>query len=66
MQFTLKSFHDIMLSALCPHQVDFLNLFFIVDHPPVPLLEQSADKHRVVTFTNVHFVAWHQIFILIL
>jgi hypothetical protein len=55
-----------MLSALCPHQVDFLNLFFIVDHPPVPLLEQSADKHRVVTFTNVYLVAWHQIFILIL
>lgn len=46
-----KLIHNSVFTELSPHEIDFLDFFFVVQEPPVSGLEQGSNQDRVVALT---------------
>lgn len=44
-KFALDLLHDVLLTALSPHEIDLFYLFFVVQEPPVPGLEEGPHHY---------------------
>lgn len=51
-----QTIHYRHLSKLCPEEVDFLWIVLVLEEPPKAILEECADHHLIVAFTDVTFV----------
>lgn len=44
--------HYLVLAELGPHEVHLVDLFLVVEQPPVPGFEEGSDEDRVVAFSH--------------
>ena len=50
-KFADEDLHQAGLLDLGPAEVALFHLFFVVLHPPVPILKERAHHNRIITFS---------------
>ena len=61
LKFAWEGVHDCILTELCPHEVYFFDLFFIMKKPPEPSFEKCSNKNRVISLSNITLILMNRL-----
>lgn len=62
-QLALHGSDDPLLPVLRPHEINFLNFFFVMQEPPIPRFKKISDEYPIVPHTDMDLIANWLIFI---